>query len=163
MKKRKRLRKVTTSSNTKPYEPVLKTEIKAEFIEESKPQLTHDQLLKALYWVFDLFDRALINFFLVGKTAECVVFKKQLEGDCIEVGVRHNEWKSGSLRIIEAFALADKVDKKYALYTYNNIPIIVHILEDHPTITSPDMVLYQSEYFRIPNPYKEFLEVKNTL
>jgi hypothetical protein len=119
----------------------------------------HDQLLKALYWVYDFMDRASINFFVVGKTAESVISKQDLIGDKITVGVRRLEWLSGAKQIADAFATPLKEDDKTVEYEYEGVPILLYILDDDPTIVSCNSEIYNSEFFRFPNPYSKFQEV----
>lgn len=119
----------------------------------------HEQLLKALYWVYDFMDRALINFFLVGKTAEAVLAKKDLFGDKITVGVRKLEWESGARRIVDSFVTPIKEEKYTVEYEYERIPVILYVLEDDATIQSTDQQMYKSEFFKLPNPYEEFRKV----
>lgn len=120
---------------------------------------THNQLLKALYWAHDLFDRANMAFFLVYNTAEDVLQKKQLEGDNVQVGVRLLEWNSGAKVIIDTFAQPTSKDTDTATFVYEGVPVVVHVYTDDPCITSPDTVIYHAEYFKLPNPYKRFMEV----
>lgn len=122
--------------------------------------LPHAQLIQALYWVFDFMDRALINFYLVGHTAECVKNKKELSGDKIQVAVRKNEWESGARRIADAFA-TPITEKQYengsqVEYEYNGVPIILYVLADSETLRSADTFIYEREYFKMPNPYEQF-------
>jgi hypothetical protein len=144
MKKQEQLKKTeqTTSSSTKKSE-----------------DFSHDQLLQALYWVHDLFDRANMPFFLVYNTAESVLQKKQLEGDSVQVGVRLLEWNSGAKTIIDTFAQPDMKESEEATYIYNGVPVVVHVYTDDRCITSPDTVIYNAEYFKLPNPYRRFMEV----
>jgi len=120
------------------------------------PSLTHDQLLKALYYVFDFMDRAMINFYLVGSTGESVKNHKDLFGSCISIAVRKNEWESGARRIADAFAAPIKETKDLVEYEYDGVPIKLYVLPDSELLRSPDTILYASEYFKLPNPYEEF-------
>lgn len=118
--------------------------------------ISHDKLLKALYWVFDFMDRALINFYLVADTAQAIKAQKDLFGDKIQVAVRKNEWESGARRIADAFAPNFKDNGTTVEYEYEGVPVILHILEDSATLTNFDTQIYASEYFKLPNPYSEF-------
>ena len=122
----------------------------------SLPAISHDQLLSALYWVFDFMDRALINFYLVGDTARAVKARKDLFGDRLQVAVRKNEWESGARRIADAFATPVKDYGQSLEYEYNGVPIIVHVLEDSETLRAYDTMIYSAEYFKLPNSYEQF-------
>ncbi|MFH1561883.1 MAG: hypothetical protein ABIF11_00480 [Nitrospirota bacterium] len=127
-------------------------------IEEKVSGLPHDQLLQALYFVFDFMDRALINFYLVGDTAASVRAKKDLFGDRIMVAVRKNEWDSGARRIADAFAPPLEDEGGIVRYEYKGVPIILYVLHDSTSLTSADTTIYANEYFKLPNPYDEFIK-----
>lgn len=124
--------------------------------EGASVSVTHDQLLSALYWVFDFMHRALINFYLVGSTAEDVRKNKALSGDRVQVAVRKNEWESGSRRIADAFAPPLKDYGRSLEYEYNGVKVIVHVLGDSTTLSGFDTAIYENEYFKFPNPYEQF-------
>lgn len=126
---------------------------------EVKPQLSHQQLLSALYWIWDVMDRASMGMFLVYNTADAALKNRDLEGDMVHVGVRKLEWDAGGKRIIDALVQSEEDDGNLAKYTFNGVPIYVHIFNDHPVIRSTDQLMYEREFFKVPNPYKEFLEV----
>ena len=126
---------------------------------------THDQLLNALFWVWDGFDRALINCFFVYETAECILQNKDLEGNGVHVGVRKLEWgnkdsRAGSRPIFEAFA-GEAISKQDTLWTYEylSIPVYIHIFEEDFCIRETNQILYRNEYLKLPNPYKRFMEL----
>lgn len=124
--------------------------------EPSQSGYSHDQLLKALYWVFDFMDRALINFYLVGDTAKAVKAKQDLFGNRIQVAVRRLEWESGARRIADAFAMPIADKGTTVEYAYEGIPVILYVLEDSITLSGFDTAIYMQEYFKLPNPYEQF-------
>jgi hypothetical protein len=127
---------------------------------EPSPAYSHDQLMKALYWIWDAFDRALINGFCVYETAESILGQKDMKGDAIRMGVRKLDWISGSKPIFDAFVGSPVVEEeKYCVYHYENIPVVVHIFEEDECIRSVNTVMYKREYFKLPNPYSRFLEL----
>lgn len=131
---------MTTSSNTK--------------------QFSHDELKSALYFIDDVMSRAAMPYFLVGSTAESALKKRDLTGDAIHVGVRSTDWHSSSLNIISIFKEADEIADDYFKYTHNEVPIIVHIFKkNHSCIQSTNPVMYLYEYFNVPNPYDQFLQL----
>lgn len=143
-----------------------------EKIREVKAKFTHDQLLQALYWVEDFMNRSLINFFVIGPTADSVKGQKHLTGDAIYIGVRRVEWESepaseeghpgipsGGRRLVDAVVpyAEDEGDIVY-YYSSNDVPVILFVFEDEPTVTSLDQVNYEREFWKIPNPYQSFKE-----
>src|SRR3990167_7713535 len=103
-------------------------------------------------------ERALINFYLVGDTAASVRAKKDLFGNKIQVAVRKNEWESGARRIVDIFAPPIKDNRNTVEYEYNGVPVILYVLEDSETLSSFDTTIYAQEYFKLPNPYDEFVK-----
>lgn len=101
-------------------------------------------------------DRALINFYLVGDTAQAVKARKDLYGDKIQIGVRRLEWESGARRIADAYALPKEDRETEVEYEFNGVPVILYVLEDSETLTNFDTALYNAEYFKLPNPYDQF-------
>lgn len=140
-----------TIQNTKLSEPLLEPVKKKEF--------TNDELMQALYWLWDGFDRALINFFLIYKTANAVIQRQLLHGDAIFVGVRDVDYKSGSWPIFKDFA-GEPIEKSdnHETYLYNNVPVYIFIFPDDACTRNLNPVLYQMENFNLPNPYEEFQE-----
>lgn len=143
-----------------------------EVLSDMRARFTHDQLLQALYWVEDFMARSLINFFVIGPTADAVKGQQPLTGDAVFIGVRRLEWEgepridehtpaipSGGRRIVDTLApyAEDEGDIVY-YYANNDVPVILFVLEDEPTITSLDQVQYHREFFKLPNPLRQFKE-----
>lgn len=128
----------------------------------SEKPFTHDQLLKALYFIFDLFSRANMPFFLTEDTAECAKKGLPLKGNKVTVGIRQLDNQAHSFSILEAFFLADKIGKNQIRYTYEGIPIIVEVVHDNdPMYTFTDTIIYQQEWFHLPNPYDKYVEKRS--
>lgn len=119
--------------------------------------VSHEELLKALYWIWDAFDRAMMHMFVVGNTYHAIKEDRYLFGDRIDVGVRRLEWDSGARRIFEAFTMPpDEETSSFSLYIYNKIPVYVHIYDDDSSITTLNMKMYLGENFNFPTPYERF-------
>src|ERR1035437_3801773 len=71
--------------------------------------IPHQQLLEALFFFWDGFDRATMNFFLVKDTAKQVIANKELSGGKLTLGIRQMEWNGGQQRIFKAFMEHEKV------------------------------------------------------
>lgn len=140
---------------------------KKETEEAAKPKgkFTHDELLSALMWAWDSFDRAGMTMLAVFDTAKQIMKDDDLFGDGVDVGVRRLEWESGGKTILDAFLehynisykLAD--DGKLAVYDHNGVPIRVHILEENECLSNYDTIVYRMEHFKVPNPYEKFEEL----
>lgn len=121
---------------------------------------SHDQLLQALYWIFDAFERPAMPFFVIGDTAKSVLEHKELTGDKITVGVRDMIWLSGAKSIFDTYIQPKEVDgDKYTYIADNGVPVEVHVFKDDVCISSPDSKMYYNEVFQLPNPYSRFEEV----
>lgn len=150
-------------------EPIMTetTKISSNFVE--KPQnpavnLSSEELLNALYFIWDAAERGQLQMFLTGNTAKQVIAQEDLSGDKITVGVRRNEWDSGQGRIAQTFLeheLGHKmvdVDNEVIIKARNGVPIHIKLYDENPTLDSFDIVFYRYETFNLPNPYKTFLE-----
>ncbi len=114
------------------------------------------QLLNALYWVWDAFERAAVPFFLVGQTAQDVIANKDLSGDKVEAGIRKMDWISGAKRVLDVFITPKEETETHALYEFEGIPVVLHIYEDSDCIINTDSKVYRYETFKVPNPMSEF-------
>jgi hypothetical protein len=140
---------------------------KKEAEEAAKPKgkFTHDELLTALMWVWDSFDRSGMTMIAVFDTAKQIMKQEDLSGDGIDVAVRRLEWESGGKPILDAFLehynLSYKLsdDGKLAVYDHFGVPIRVHVLEEHECLSNYDTIVYRMEHFKIPNPYSKFEEI----
>lgn len=134
----------------------------AEEALKPKSKFTHDQLLAALMWVWDSFDRAGMIMLAIHDTAKHILDQSDLTGDGIDVAVRRLEWESGGKPILDAFLehynMSYKMsdDGKLAIYDYMSVPIRVHILEENECLSNYDTIVYRMEHFKIPNPYEKF-------
>lgn len=118
------------------------------------------QLLDALYYIWDAFERSNMPFFLVWDSARRALLNVDLQGEYVCVGVRSNEWRGGAQRIFAAFAgEPEEEDGNLLIYRHNGVPIHIHLFEkDHECIVQTDMVRYRYEEFKVPNPYQKFIE-----
>lgn len=123
-----------------------------------KKTFSHEQMLEALYFVHDFMDRAMLTFCVVGSTADSIIKNKILDGSSIKVAVRKPEWDSGARVIADAFAMPIEDLGDIVTYEWNGVPITLYILKDSETLQRPDTILYESEYFKFPNPFKTFKE-----
>jgi len=123
-------------------------------------QLPEEQLLQALYWVWDGFDRVLMKMMPIYNTAEDMLQNLHLKGDKVTVGVRKPEWESGSVNILRNFlGTPEEKTEKYEKYIYNKVPVYIYILEDDPCLQGTNKIFYAQEYFELPNPYSQFIKV----
>ena len=138
---------------------------------EEPLSFTHDQLLQALYWIHDSMNRGMINFFVIGSTADAIKNDQKLSGDRIFLGVRRMEWEnepgddgspgvpSGGRRLVDSVVQYIEDEGSSVYYLSNSgVPVQVIVFEDEPTITSLDQKMYNRVFVKLPNPYGEFRE-----
>ena len=155
MKKQTRVTRQHTKTLPVPHPPI-----------GTQEAIDSQELLDALYWMWDALERSSMGFFLIHQTYEDAKKGNPLTGDKVELGVRKNEWVSGGKRILDAFIKPTSETLTEAVYLYKkvnskNVPvkIIIHIYEDSPCITSLDMIHYMYERWSVPNPYSEFIKI----
>ena len=136
-----------TSSTTKLSEDNIKT------------SLPHDKLMKALYFMLDLFSRPNIPFFLLEETAKAAHDNKDMEGDHITVGIRKLDYQPVNMGIMNAFYMYKDISEKQIEYVYEDVPIIVKIIDSsEPMFTNLNTFMYQYEPFSLPNPFDKYWE-----
>ena len=127
-----------------------------------KPSLTHEELLAALYFCWDAFERSTLNFFLIRDTAKQVKANGELSGDYLSIGVRRMEWNGGQQRILADFLEHEHIvlneTPEGLVFMYKNVPIYLNVYEENPTLEGLDTVFYGNETFLTPNPLSLFEE-----
>ena len=117
--------------------------------------------MKALYWIWDAFDRASMGMFLVYETASNAIQNKIMDGDKITVGTRYLEWASGATPILKAFT-GEPIEKteKYIVFInpFNKVPVYVYLFERHSCIENTKQIMYENETFMVPNTYRDFID-----
>ncbi len=134
---------------------------KAEEAARPKSNFTHDQLLDALMWCHDAFDRASMTFFLIYDTYKQVKNGDDLRGNSLTIGVRKPEWVSGGQRILEAYigmpdSIVEGKDYDIAKYWKDGVPVDIFIFPDDLCFQQCDSIAYNYETFMLPNPYERF-------
>lgn len=127
---------------------------------EPEKRFTHEQLLSALFFIWDAFDRGPVEFFLIRDTAKQAKEGKDLSGSGVDVGVRALEWVSGGKRVMDNFTgqYLVKENEMGAEYIWADVPVRVHVFSDNECLSSFDTIFYQNETFLLPNPYEKFAE-----
>lgn len=124
----------------------------------------HKELLDALYYMHDLFDRALVPFFLIGITAKCAVKNEELSGDALHLGVRKLDLTQSGMNVLSILTNAEEVTEKRIIYKTGGVPVHVHIYQkENRMITNPEYVMYMYESFRVPNQFDKYWKVKHLL
>jgi hypothetical protein len=120
-----------------------------------------DKLLTTLYFLYDAFERASLDFFLVRQTARDVINGKRLTTMPVTIGIRHNEWIGGNEELLLAYfeqehvEMTEKADD-HVTFVYQDIPIMMHIYRDSDSVTALNSVAYEFETWKIPNQFERF-------
>jgi len=117
-----------------------------------------DQLLEqALLDVEDLMERSLTSYIVVGEVAKCMVEKKLLDANKVEVVVKPHGMIEEARRTIKTFFFEGDglvEDDKGMHYTKNGVPVYIHLLKrKYKFFKNPDRVVYNYADYLIPNPF----------
>jgi len=122
-----------------------------------KKSFSHTELLNALYYIDDVLSRGAVPYFVIKDTADSVTNDKDMYGEAVYLGIRHNDWVSSAFNVVDLVAESKEIDKNTIEYDYQGVPIIIKIFKkNHSCIESTDPKPYAMEYFYVPNPYQTF-------
>src|SRR5258708_960227 len=147
----------------KPYNEKNGTDFDTVIVEKFTPSLPHEQLLAALFFFWDGFERASMNFFLIRDTARQVMADTNLSGDKLTLGIRRMEWNGGQARVFQAFMEHEQIKpikkgEDYYLFDYKGVPVYLYVYDENPCLDALDIVFYNNETFNTPNPFDAFCE-----
>ena len=122
-------------------------------------------LMRALYDIQDILERALCPFILLGDTARSIQDKEQLEGDGIYIGViKKNVTKEAMSTMkfyLEHSKQVDFTDNGFT-YEWNGVPINVTFIKKHyEFFDRPDFRFYMASEYSIPNPLDAYWKVRH--
>ena len=125
---------------------------------------SHDELLRALYMFDDMMDRAQIPYFLLEDTAEQVQKGQLLEGSALHVGVMKKDLTRFGLEVLDLLKFEKSDNARTTVFEFNGVSVLMRKFKRaNSTFLNPDVVFYQHEFFRIPNPFDYYLKTKNKL
>ena len=121
--------------------------------------VSHELLLRCLYFLYDAFERPPMDFFLVRDTAKQAIAGEQLSG-YVEIGVRRNEWVNGS-DILFMFFGEEHVktlneDPNWIECEYNETPFIIRLYDENKCLAALNSIVYEYETFKLPNMFDIF-------
>jgi hypothetical protein len=133
---------------------------------EEKPTLTVDQLNAELLNVDDLFQRALVPYFLLGETARSIRSDK-LEGSRIEVGTYQKNITKEVLDTFTDYIVGTDVIINTEGFSYTNhdgVPVVARFLVYQYTfLDNPEFVFYLAGEYFVPNPFEKYWLNKDVL
>lgn len=145
---------------TQPGEVITTKPEVIEKVNDIVNEFTHEQLMRCLYFLYDAFHRAAVDFFLVKDTAKNALSKHMLDTK-IDVGVRRLEWSNDNKDMLFPFFEQERVniikqDDFRLDCTYQDIPFTIHIYDDNPCIKYLVPIVYEYEGFLVPNQFDVF-------
>lgn len=146
-----------TGTNIKDFEDKLKV-IKEKNAVSIGGKFNNEQLMTALYYLWDAFDRASIKFFLIGKTGESCFKDLPLSGDKVEIGIRRMEHVSGAWSILKSFAEPIEGNDKIIRFEKDGVPVECKVFDDDVYFLQTVPHYWQYEAFNLPNPYLDYVE-----
>jgi len=116
-----------------------------------------EDLETALDTLHDFFDRASVNFMLMGETAHAVFYEEGLSGECLEIGIKPtalSEYAFSTLKgLISGFGTASEP----VGFAIGTIPVRMYILrKDSDVFKYPDQRFYGREVYMLPNPFVKY-------
>lgn len=127
-------------------------------------EFTDIELMKALYDIQDILERALCSFVLLGETARSLKEKEVLQGDGVYLGIMQKHATKQALSTITTYLKEVHVREDGFDYEFKGVPIHVRfITRDYPFLKYLDFRFYQANQYQIPNPFEAYWEVREQL
>jgi hypothetical protein len=124
---------------------------------KEKPCLKCEDLEKALDTLRDCFERASVNFVLMGETGHSVFYEEGLSGDCLEVGIKPTELSTYACRTLKDLIPGFGTAPEPAGFTIGTIPVKMYILRKEVEVFKyPDQKFYGYETYMLPNPFVKY-------
>lgn len=119
----------------------------------------HEQLSNALFELWDAFDRAMIQMFVVGDIAVGLHNNTDFTGSKVRVIVQASELNPFALDVLtKTLGLDPKEDKKWKLESSEGVPMEIKINRKNLDILkTPEEHMYLNEVFLLPNPFDEYV------
>lgn len=117
----------------------------------------------ALYFLEDIMERAMIPFFLLGKTAQTVRENLDVDPiDPIEAGIKRTDYTEYAHSTLKMFLPTDTVFTKKAIkLEWQGTPITIKIIDKKwAFIQNLDSVFYKLTSFRTPNPFSAYWKIR---
>lgn len=131
-----------------------------------QPLFNDTELMRALYDVQDILERALCPFVLLQDTAQSIKERGYLAGDGVYVGVQKKHVTKQVLSTIKFYLDHSKrgteIREDGFDYEVNGVPVHVKfITRKYKFLENLDFRFYMANEYRIPNPWDEYYRVRN--
>ena len=125
-------------------------------VDETPKDLGHGPLLDAMYFLWDAFSRANMDFFPINDTFKNMDTQHMLEGDHIDVAIRQQLWNSDDKELIFIYLRdenidLENVDEHTLKLVYKDVPIYIHIVKDTEGNTNLVGFSYEHEMWKKPS------------
>lgn len=140
---------------------------------QDSKQFSDPDLMRALYDIQDILERALCPFFVLGDTARSLIDKQQLAGDGIYIGVLRKHVTPQVLSTVKFYLTYGGAKKNMPQqpiredgfdYEWNAIPIHVKFIKgDYEFFKRPDFVFYMANEYQTPNPFNEYWQKRKEI
>jgi hypothetical protein len=132
---------------------------------EVKKVFDPEHIQAALLRAEDVFDRALVPFILLGDVA------KQMEegyvgfeASEIEVGINQRDFSRNAMEIIQMLVPDLAIEGNHLYFEHDGVPIkIVIVQRKYAFLANPDLRYFYLGTFRLPNPFKNYWQVRALL
>lgn len=131
------------------------------------------ELMRALYDVQDILERAICPFVLLGETARSIKDTGRLSGDGVYIGilkkyVTHQVLSTVKFYLTYGGARKDMPENPIRDdgfdYEWNGVPIHVRFIEgDYDFFKRQDFKFYMANEYRLPNPFETYWEQREAI
>lgn len=129
-------------------------------MDTNKKDFTQDEMLLALRELEGMLDRMPGTpwmFFL--PTCNDVIEGKFLNPP-ISIGIAKREITKERMDVFKTYFDGFDIDDKGMTGFVQEVPVVIRFVHtDYDFMKNPEMVFYQNEYYRVPNPISEYLKV----
>lgn len=111
---------------------------------------SHEQIMKALYFMQDMFERPNVNMLLIGETAKHAKEGSNQESP-VTVAIRDVDCSESMKGMIDIFAMPKTREDSFWEYEVEGVPVVVSIVPNEHRYASPNRIMYEYEQWCIPN------------
>lgn len=126
-------------------------------VEESLAPL---ELREALFYIDDILDRCLTDYFVLGQLARDLHDGMELSGNKIQLGILTRDFTKYTRDTIEALFPELVITETSVKTTFRGIPVEISLISgDYPYFKHPDFRHYYVNSFYIANPFEDYWQV----
>jgi hypothetical protein len=119
------------------------------------------QLQAALFDVQDALERSCIPFLVLREVARSLFFDESLSGDNIVVCAYDKYFTDSCLSILKMVRPQLTETKHGFEYTVGEVPVEIRIIRKHfKFLDNPDIRIFYTQEFMIPNPFNSYWKTK---